>query len=95
MGRGGRRDRLLLLFLGLLFLLVKEDRMAGWIHVSVSDSGLWHTTTLPVSSSMQVTDIHNHRLHVVCVEAFGGQAGQPFVGLVAADDPDVAVFMAG
>jgi hypothetical protein len=45
--------------LGLLFLLVKEDRTEGWIQVTVSAPGFSHTTSLPALSFHTVTDVHN------------------------------------
>lgn len=33
--------------LGLLFLLVKEDRVEGYVEVSVRSGNLWHVTQLP------------------------------------------------
>ncbi|MGE3288799.1 MAG: hypothetical protein AB7J32_22230 [Pseudonocardia sp.] len=40
--------------LGLLFLLVKEERTGGWVQIVVTGPGLAHTTQLPVSSPQQV-----------------------------------------
>jgi hypothetical protein len=34
-------------FLGLLFLLVKEDRVAGYVEVSVRSGNLFHLTQIP------------------------------------------------
>lgn len=42
--------------LGLLFLLVKEERTEGWVQVVVQGPGFLHQTQLPVSSVMQVQD---------------------------------------
>lgn len=48
----------LLCFLGLLFLLAKEDKTAGTVQVTVHGQGFVHTTTIPVSSIAQVADIN-------------------------------------
>jgi hypothetical protein len=47
-----------LCFLGLLFLLAKEDKTAGSVQVTVHGQGFVHTTTIPVSSIAQVADIN-------------------------------------
>jgi hypothetical protein len=47
------------LLLGLLFLLVKEDRTDGWVQVTVSARGFSHSTSIPVRSQYAVADIHN------------------------------------
>jgi len=43
-------------FLGLLFLLAKEDRTEGWVQVVVQSPGFVHTVNLPVASVAQVAD---------------------------------------
>lgn len=43
-------------FLGLLFLLVKEERTEGGVQVVVQGPGLLHQIQLPVSSVAQVQD---------------------------------------
>jgi hypothetical protein len=48
--------------LGLLFLLVKENRTEGHVQVVVQGSGFVHTTQLPVSSIAQVAD-YNARVN--------------------------------
>lgn len=42
--------------LGLLFLLVKEERTEGWAQVVVQGPGFLHQTQLPVTSVMQLQD---------------------------------------
>lgn len=43
--------------LGLLFLLVKEDRTTGQVQVTVQGQGFLHVCYIPVSSMLQVHDI--------------------------------------
>ena len=45
-------------FLGLLFLLIKEDRTAGWVQVSVHGPSFLHTTHVWASSQATVADMH-------------------------------------
>jgi hypothetical protein len=45
-------------FLGLLFLLAKENTTTGSVQVTVHGPGFLHTTTIPVSSPQQVADIN-------------------------------------
>ena len=40
--------------LGLLFLLIKEDRMTGYVEVSVRSGNLFHVTQLPAQSPQAV-----------------------------------------
>jgi hypothetical protein len=40
--------------LGLLFLLMKEERTEGWVQVGVQGPGLFHAVQLPVSSPNDV-----------------------------------------
>jgi len=40
--------------LGLLFLLIKEDRMTGYVEVSVRSGNLFHVTQLPAQSPQSV-----------------------------------------
>ncbi len=67
----------LLCFLGLLFLLAKEDKTAGSVQVTVHGQGFVHTTTIPVSSLAQVADI-NARVNYVrtLTAAFPGAPSQ-------------------
>lgn len=44
--------------LGLLFLLVKEERTSGYVQVTVQGPRTFHATQIPVSNRMQVGDIH-------------------------------------
>jgi len=44
-------------FIGLVFLLAKENSTTGVVQVSVHGNGFVHTTTIPVSSINQVADI--------------------------------------
>ena len=44
--------------LGLLFLLVKEQRTVGYVQVTVQGPGLLHVTHIPVSSPLGVADIN-------------------------------------
>jgi hypothetical protein len=46
-------------FLGLLWLLVKEDRTDGWIQVTVAAPGFAHTTTIPAANRFVVADTHS------------------------------------
>jgi hypothetical protein len=52
----------LLGLLGLLFLLVKEDRTDGTVQVVVQGPGFVHGTQLPVASPQQVAD-YNARVN--------------------------------
>ncbi len=44
--------------LGLLFLLIKEERPTGWVQVTVQGPGLSHPTQVPVSCQEMVTDLY-------------------------------------
>jgi hypothetical protein len=44
--------------LGLLFLLIKEDRTSGWLQVTVQGPGVVHTTHVPVSHAGAVADVY-------------------------------------
>jgi hypothetical protein len=44
--------------LGLLFLLIKEERPTGWVQVTVHGPGFTHTTQLPVSRQEMVMDVY-------------------------------------
>jgi hypothetical protein len=59
-------------FLGLLFLLAREDRTDGWVQVSVQGPRLLHVTQIPVSSPMMVADL-NARVNLARSVSF--QAG--------------------
>jgi hypothetical protein len=43
--------------LGLLFLLAKEEKTTGHMHVTVQAPGFFHTTYVPVTSPMQANDV--------------------------------------
>jgi hypothetical protein len=45
-------------FLGLLLLLIKEERTTGWLHVTVQGPALTHTTHLPVIDPGTVADVY-------------------------------------
>lgn len=47
---------ILFCFLGLLFLLAKEERTEGWVQVTVQGPRLLHVTQIPVASPMAVAD---------------------------------------
>lgn len=57
-------------FLGLLFLLVKEERTTGWAQITVQGRGLMHVTQVPVYSPMVVMDL-NSRVNYARSLAFG------------------------
>jgi hypothetical protein len=44
--------------LGLLFLLIKEEKTTGYVQVTVQGPGTFHATQIPVSHRMQIGDIH-------------------------------------
>jgi hypothetical protein len=44
--------------LGLLFLLIREDRPTGWLQVTVQGPDLLHTTHLPVNQQGMVVDVY-------------------------------------
>jgi hypothetical protein len=69
----------LLCFLGLLFLLAKEDKTAGSVQVTVHGQGFVHTTTIPVSSIAQVADINSRVNYVRTLTAAfpGAQSSGP------------------
>lgn len=57
-------------FLGLLFLLAKEDRTEGWVQITVQGRGVMHVTQIPVTSPMVVMDL-NSRVNYARSLAFG------------------------
>jgi hypothetical protein len=72
-------------FLGLLFLLAKENSTTGAVQVTVHGPGFVHTTTMPVSSIEQVADINARVSYVRSLVATGypqgwQQPGQPGPG---------------
>jgi hypothetical protein len=67
-------------FLGLLFLLAKEDKTQGSVQVTAHGPGFVHTSTIPVSSIAQVADINARVNYVRTLTASMpqlGQSGQP------------------
>ncbi|MGW5641293.1 hypothetical protein ACWEV3_04535 [Saccharopolyspora sp. NPDC003752] len=60
-------------FLGLLFLLAKEERTEGWVQVGVQGPRLLHFTQIAVTSPMAVADL-NARVNTARAVSF--QAGQ-------------------
>jgi hypothetical protein len=44
--------------LGLLFLLIKEDRTTGWLQVTVQGPAFIHTTQVPVSHQVTLMDLY-------------------------------------
>lgn len=68
-------------FLGLLFLLAKEDKTQGSVQVTVHGPGFVHTSTIPVSSIAQVADINARVNYVRTLIASStpqlGQSSQP------------------
>jgi hypothetical protein len=73
----------LLCFLGLLFLLAKEDKTQGSVQVTVHGPGFLHTSTIPVASRAQVADINARVNYVRTLTASypqPGLTGQPSGG---------------
>ena len=62
-------------FLGLLFLLAKEDKTAGSVQVTVHGPGFVHTSTMPVTSIAQVADINARVNYVRTLTASTPQIG--------------------
>jgi hypothetical protein len=60
--------------LGLLFLLVKEKRVSGWMQVTVQGPELLHTTQIPISSAAQSADVHA-RVSYARTISFGAARG--------------------
>lgn len=44
--------------LGLLFLLIKERTISGYIQVTVQDNGFHHSTLIPATSADSVVSVH-------------------------------------
>ena len=63
-------------FLGLLFLLAKEDKTVGSVQVTVHGPGFVHTSTIPVASMAQVGDINARVNYVRTLTASTPQLGQ-------------------
>jgi len=64
-------------FLGLLFLLAKEDKTTGGVQVTVHGPGFVHTTSIPVASIAQVADINARVNYVRTLVASTPQGYQP------------------
>jgi hypothetical protein len=45
-------------FLGLLFLLIREERPTGWLQITVQGADLVHTTQVPVNHQDMVVDLY-------------------------------------
>jgi hypothetical protein len=72
----------LMCFLGLLFLLAKEDRTVGAMQVTVSGPGFVYTSSIPVYNPAQVADINarvNYARTVAAAipQAYGNVNDQP------------------
>jgi hypothetical protein len=65
-----------LCFLGLLFLLAKENKTTGGVQVTVHGPGFVHTSTIPVYSVAQVADINARVNYVRTLTASAPQAFQ-------------------
>lgn len=63
-------------FLGLLFLLAKEDKTTGGVQVTVHGPGFVHTASIPVFSMAQVADINARVNYVRTLTASTPQAFQ-------------------
>jgi hypothetical protein len=63
----------LLCLLGLLFLLVKENRTTGYVEVSVMSGTLSHVTQIPVRSEQEIAQIRQ-RVHQAQTLAAAAQA---------------------
>ena len=50
--------------LGLLFLLIKERQMYGYMQVSVQGPRLYHMTQVPISSLAQVADVERRVAYI-------------------------------
>ncbi len=51
-------------FLGLLFLLVKERRLSGWVTVTVQGPAGYHATQVAVSAPAQIADAEQRVHHI-------------------------------
>jgi hypothetical protein len=58
--------------LGLLFLLMKEEKTTGYVDVTVRSADLYHRTQLPISSPLQVAQV---RQLVAQAQALAARAG--------------------
>lgn len=73
--------------LGLLFLLVKEDKTQGSVQVTVHGPGFLHTSTIPVASLAQVSDINARVNYVRTLTASYSSAPQPGPAGQPSSDP--------
>lgn len=64
-------------FLGLLFLLAKEDKTQGTVQVTAHGSGFVHTCTIPVTSVAQVADINARVNYIRTLTASTPQISPP------------------
>ena len=74
-------------FLGLLFLLAKEDKTSGYVQVTVHGPGFLHTSTVPVASLAQVADINARVNYVRTLTASYPPAAQPGLAGPPSSDP--------
>ena len=58
--------------IGLLFLLIKETVVSGYVNVTVQGTGFYHATQIPVSSAFEV-----QRVRQLVDQARGLAAGAP------------------
>ncbi len=58
MGHRAVRDLFFVCFLGLLFLLAKEEHTEGWVQVTAQGQNLLHVAQIPVSSPIMVADLN-------------------------------------
>lgn len=54
--------------LGLLFLLVKQERTTGYGHVTVQGEDFLYTTQIPISAQAMVADLHARVNHARMLE---------------------------
>ena len=55
--------------LGLLFLLIKEEIISGYVNVTVSSGGLQHTTQVPVRNAWEVAGVRASVAHAQALAA--------------------------
>jgi hypothetical protein len=60
-------------FLGLLFLLIKEERTTGWLQVTVEGPAFVHTTHVPVIHPGTVVDLYARVDYARSLTAAAGQ----------------------
>jgi hypothetical protein len=61
--------------LGLLFLLMKDRRIGGYIQVTVQGKGFYHATTIPARSPHTVLEVHeqvNYARSLAAAACFAG-----------------------